>query len=403
MSGPRVLQLRERLIAGGDAFAWPFAPIWPEHFDTSLVAAVKSFQSRHGLPPDGVVGRQTQAELDVPVEERVEQLRVNLERLRWVAQDLHGDYLLVDVAGFSAQLYEDDSLAWSSRVVVGRPYRETPSFRSVLSAVVLNPSWTVPPTILRHDVLPKVAGNPARLAAMHMRVVDAKGHEVDPGKVDWTRFRTGAPFPYQLVQPPGPRNPLGELKFLLPNPYAIYLHDTPDKNVFERPGRALSSGCIRIERPQELAVRLLDDDERWSPDALRGAIDAGGTLTVPLSREVPVMLLYFTARADQHGVVRFRPDLYGRDAEVLAALQAPFRFSPVDRPGQRAGSARVGRASLRRSISSNNPMPASMAATKTAALSSPMPSATSPGPGQKPATPQPTPNTMLPPTSRRSM
>lgn len=335
MTGARVQHLRERLAASGDALARPAPPAGPEDFDGTLAEAVHRFQSRHGLAPDGVVGRETQQALDIGVAQRIEQLRVNLERLRWVAQDLHGDYLLVDVAGFSAQLYEDDRLAWTSRVTVGRPYRRTPSLRTSVTAIVLNPTWTVPPTILREDLLPKLARDPAHLAALQLRVTDRAGRPVDPATVDWSRYRGAARgFPYQLVQPPGPLNPLGELKFVLSNSQAIYLHDTPDKTQFGRASRALSSGCIRVERAHQLAVRLLDDPEQWSPEALREAIARGRTTTVALPRELPVMLLYFTARAEE-GQVLFHPDLYGRDPQVLAALRAPVRLAPVDPPPQR--------------------------------------------------------------------
>jgi murein L,D-transpeptidase YcbB/YkuD len=152
---------------------------------------------------------------------------------------------------------------------------------------------------------------------------------VDSTSIAWKRYRSGG-FPYQIVQAPGEDNPLGRVKFMLPNPHAVYLHDTPAGELFQRSERAFSSGCIRLEQTFDLAVLLLDDPERWSADALRAAIATGETRTVRVKRRVPVMLLYFTAEADEDGTVRFRPDLYGRDPRVLAALGAPFRFSPVD-------------------------------------------------------------------------
>jgi murein L,D-transpeptidase YcbB/YkuD len=325
-SGPRVAALRARLAATGD--------IGPDttagaDFDATLDAAVRRFQDRHGLVVDGVVGRRTLAALNVDVAWRIDQLRVNLERVRWVAQDLAGDYLVVDIAGFAARLVLDGRLAWSSRVVVGRPYRRTPVFRATLDHLVLNPTWTVPPTILREDVVPKVVQDPAYLERHHMQVVDARGRPVDIASIAWDRYRSGS-FPYQIVQAPGEDNPLGRVKFMLPNPHAVYLHDTPAGELFQRSERAFSSGCIRLEQTFDLAVLLLDDPERWSADALRAAIASGETRTVRVKRRLPVMLLYFTAEADEDGTVRFRPDLYGRDPRVLAALGAPFRFSPVD-------------------------------------------------------------------------
>jgi murein L,D-transpeptidase YcbB/YkuD len=328
LSQARVAALRARLEASdGDLAASPAAEA--VRFDDALEAAVRRFQERHGIAADGVVGPRTLQALNVSAAARVEQVRVNLERLRWVAQDLAGDYLIVDIAGFTARLYLDNRLAWSSRTVVGRPYRRTPVFRATMRYLVLNPTWTVPPTVLRKDVLPKARRDPGYLARNHMRIVDAGGRGVDPAAVDWERLGAGR-FPYQIVQAPGEDNALGKIKFMLPNPQAVYLHDTPSRQLFLRTERAFSSGCIRLERPLELAVLLLDDPRRWSADALRAAIASGETRVVPVKRQVPVMVLYFTAQTDEDGSVRFQPDLYRRDARVAEALAAPFRFAPVD-------------------------------------------------------------------------
>jgi murein L,D-transpeptidase YcbB/YkuD len=325
----RVAALRARLAASGDAAAEE--PPDPDLFDEALAAAVRRFQARHGLASDGVAGRRTLGALNVDVERRIDQIRVNLERLRWVAQDLAGDYLVVDIAGFSARLHLGGRLAWSSRIVVGRPYRETPAFRATMRAVVFNPAWTVPPTILKEDLLPKLVDDPGYLERHRMRVVDQTGQPIDAARLDWRQYRS-RPFPYRIVQAPGGDNPLGGIEFVLPNPHAVFLHDTPARGLFEKPERAFSSGCIRMERALELAVLLLDDPERWSAAAIGAAIQTGERRTVPVKRRVPVMLLYFSAAAEEDGAVHFRPDLYDRDPRVLAALGAPFRFSPVAAP-----------------------------------------------------------------------
>jgi murein L,D-transpeptidase YcbB/YkuD len=335
MRDARVAALRRRLAASGDLPAAEAAE--PDRFDTELEEAVKRFQARHGLAVDGAVGRRTVEALNVEPARRVDQIRVNLERARWVAQDLKGDFLLVDIAGFDATLYLGGEPAWHSRAVVGRPYRKTPVFRAAMKYLVLNPTWTVPPTILREDVLPQVAKNPAYLAKNHMQVVDDRGRPVDPAAIDWSRH-PAQPFPYHIVQDPGDDNSLGRIKFMFPNGHSVYLHDTPAKALFDRTERAFSSGCIRIERPVELAARLLDDGERWSAERLHEAIATGETRTVPVKREVPVLLLYFTAAPDGTGGIAFRPDVYGRDGPVLAALGRAFRFSPVD--GMRTRAAR---------------------------------------------------------------
>ena len=326
----RVPALRERLRGSGDHLQPP--PSDRELFDDALRDAVVAFQARHGLEPDGAVGRKTVAALQIDVGRRIDQIRVNLERLRWIAQDVAGDYLLVNIAGFNARLHLDGILAWQSRVVVGRPYRKTPAFRAEMQYLVLNPEWVIPPTILKEDVLPKVARDRAYLAEHDMHVVTNAGREIDDRDVDWARYGRGG-FPHQIVQAAGPDNPLGRVKFMLPNPYAVYLHDTPAKTLFQRSERAYSSGCIRLERPMELAVLLLDDPGQWSAEALEAEIAKGETRNVQIGRRVPVMILYHTAEVGEDGRTYFHPDLYAQDAAVLEALARPFRFSAVGRTG----------------------------------------------------------------------
>jgi murein L,D-transpeptidase YcbB/YkuD len=329
----RVAQLRARLHASGDLAA----PSDDPRFDAELEAAVRRFQARHGLEADGIAGRATLAALNVPVARRIDQVRANLERLRWVARDLAGEYLLVDIAGFAAELWLDDAPAWFARVVIGKPIRTTPEFRARMKYLVLNPEWNVPPTILREDVLPRVLRDPGYLDRHAMRLVDRAGHVVETAAVDWARHRARPDaFPYRIVQSPGGDNPLGSVKFMFPNDHAVYLHDTPSPALFDRTVRAASSGCIRIERPLELARLLLGDPQHWSTAQLQEAIAGGGTRTLPVRRNVPVLLLYFTATAGADGEPHFRPDLYERDRPIIRALGAPFRFAPVDRTGRAA-------------------------------------------------------------------
>jgi murein L,D-transpeptidase YcbB/YkuD len=320
-----VAMLRSRLALSGDLRSVS-APD-PDLYDAALEKAVMRFQRRHGLDPDGLAGRRTRAELDVGVQARIDQIRVNLERLRWVAQNLKGDYLLVDIAGFRARLVLDGKTAWSSRVVVGQPFRSTPVFRATMKYIVLNPTWNVPPTILEKDIVPKVAQDPGFLARHHMRVLSLDGREIDPSTVEWKQY-VGGTLPYQIVQVPGDDNPLGRIKFMFPNEHDVYLHDTPAHSLFLKSTRAFSSGCIRVEHPIALALSLLDDPSRWNDQTLSEVITRGETHSIFIKRQVPVLLLYWTAVADQDGVVAFKPDLYGRDAAVLRGLDGPFRFSP---------------------------------------------------------------------------
>jgi len=326
MRDARVAALRARLALAGDLASADAAD--PDLYDDALEGAVADFQDRHGLEPDGLVGRRTLAALNVGVQARIEQIRVNLERLRWVAQDLKGDYLLVDIAGFRARLVLGGRTVWTSRVVVGRPYRMTPEFRATMRYIVLNPTWNVPPTILDEDIVPKLARDPGMLARDHMKVLDLGGNEVDPTSVDWAKYAGSTP-PYQIVQAPGDGNPLGRLKFMFPNGHDVYLHDTPARELFDKSERAFSSGCIRVQHPLALALALLDDPQRWSVQTLAEAIGTGETRSISVRRKVPVMLLYWTAVADENGTVEFHPDLYERDAPVLKGLEAPFRIDPV--------------------------------------------------------------------------
>ncbi|MBI1182409.1 MAG: L,D-transpeptidase family protein, partial [Alphaproteobacteria bacterium] len=245
MTDPRVPALRSRLQISGDY--QPDHPADPDLYDGAIVEAVKRFQERHGLDGDGVVGARTVAALNVTAAQRVDQLRVNLERARWVLNRLGREFIIVNIPGFHLYVMKDGQPVLDERVVVGRTYRQTPMFKSAVKTIVLNPTWTVPPTILKNDVLPKIARDPGYLAAQNMVVVDANGTRLDPAAIDWQRARHG--FPYSIVQQPGPENALGRIKFLFPNPYSVYLHDTPHRELFAKTVRTFSSGCIRIEKP----------------------------------------------------------------------------------------------------------------------------------------------------------
>ncbi len=322
--GARIPALRARLQSEG----WLVGPAGgapdADLYDEALAEAVRRFQQRHGLDADAAVGRLTLAALNTSAAQRVAQMRVNLERLRWLAQDMVGDRLEVDVAAYAARLHLDGRLAWASRAVVGRPSRKTPSLRDSVRHLVFNPQWVVPPTILREDVMPAVARDPAYLVEHRLRVVDRGGQTVDPAEIDWMHpSRNG--FPYTLVQDAGAEGSLGRLKFSLGNRYSIYLHDTNAPALFGRPVRAFSSGCVRLERPLELALLLLDDAGRWNAETLEVALATGKTRTVPVRRQIPTLLYYVTAGLDDAGALQLRADIYDHDAQVLAALDAPQR------------------------------------------------------------------------------
>jgi murein L,D-transpeptidase YcbB/YkuD len=295
-------------------------------YDDSVAAAVQVFQRRHGLAEDGRLGPAARAALNVPVEVRINQIKVNLERARWILHDLDSTVVVVNIAAFRVYYVVGGRVVWQARTVVGQPYRETPIFRALIRYLVFNPTWTVPKTIFDEDVLPEVRTNPVKaLKKRGLRVVDHSGREIDPLTIDWAHY-TSANFPYSLRQDPGEDNALGRVKFMLPNPYTVYLHDTPHKDLFERPQRAFSSGCIRVENALELADVLLNEKNAWNRTAIDSVIATGETRTVTLHRPVPVMVLYWTAWVGADGRLSFRNDLYGRDARVLRALNGPFQF-----------------------------------------------------------------------------
>ena len=316
----RVPALRERLLVEPES-GLDEATRRSSHYDPALVEAVKRFQAGHGLEPDGVIGAQTLLALNTSPARRVEQIRANLERLRWVAADLRGDRLLVDIVGYHADLVLDGQPVWESKVIVGKPARKTPSLRDSVVNLVFNPKWVVPPTILREDVIPRAARNPGYLASQRLRVVDRSGQSVDPSTIDWGSARQSG-FPYRVVQQSGADGSLGRIKFALSNPYAIYLHDTNARSLFGRAERALSSGCVRVAKPAELARILLDDPVSWSAEALEAALASGRTRTVGVGRDVTVLLHYSTAGLDEHGRLQLRNDIYDYDRAILDTLAA---------------------------------------------------------------------------------
>ena len=319
----RIPALRARLAASGDLEPAAGAPD-TEAYDPPLEAAVRRFQARMGLEADGVAGAGTIAELNVPAAKRIQQLRVNLDRGRILLHDLPEKFVVVNIAGYTAYVIEGQDVVWSARVQVGKPYRKTPNFRSEINYVVFNPTWTVPPGIIRADILPAAKADPASITRKGLKVLEPGGREVDPASVDWSRF-SGGHIPYTLRQDPGPKNALGRVKLMFPNEYFVYLHDTPSQALFERAERAFSSGCVRVERALELASIVLDDPQRWNAQSIDAVIAGGKLQNVTLARKVPVLLAYWTAWVDAKGRTNFRRDLYGQDAKWAAALDAPFR------------------------------------------------------------------------------
>lgn len=291
-------------------------------YDDALRGALVAFQARHGLDTDGVVGAKTVAALNMPVESRIRQLEVNLERWRWLPQDLGRRHVLVNIAGFHLEAVEPGREPLDMRVIVGKGYRRTPVFSDLMTYMVLNPSWEVPQKIASQDILPQIKKDPGIFSVKGFTLLSGWGadaREIDPGTVEWTRIPAGT-FPYRLRQKPGPLNALGRVKFMFPNAFNVYLHDTPARELFVKSERTFSSGCIRIEQPLELAAWLLQGQEGWNREALDASLTDGREKTVRLATPAAVHLLYWTAWIDDDGVLQFRNDIYGRDQRVEDAL-----------------------------------------------------------------------------------
>lgn len=326
MQGEAVRQLRRRLAASGDLGQWSTAS---DRYDDDLASAVARFQKRHRIDIyapgaddyEGAVGEDTLDMLNLPVEYWIDRIRVNLERARWVLRDVPERFVAVDIADFRVRFIKDERTAWTARAQVGDPYRHTPVFQSAIRYMEVNPTWTVPPGILDRDVLPGIKENPGYLKKKQLRVVDLNGRPVATESIRWTRY-SALSLPYKLVQAPGPENPLGRIKFIFPNPYYVFMHDTPDKGEFEEEKRALSAGCIRVERPFELA-RLILQEDGGDGDSLMEALASGATLRFHLQKPLPIVLNYGTVGVDREGSVIFREDIYDRDDKLLDGLNGP--------------------------------------------------------------------------------
>lgn len=323
---PRVAALRTRLVATGELPPdGAVAAGDPERFGEDVERAVRAFQRRHGLGVDGVVGPATLAALNVSAAERARQIRLNLERWRWLPTELGRRHVIVNAANFELDLVEDGEEVFTSRVVVGKPFRRTPVFSDRITYVVLSPYWHVPHSLAIQDQVPLQRRDPAYFGRVGMRVFRGWGDdaaEIDPASIDWNRL-SGANFPYRLRQDPGPHNFLGGVKIMFPNRFNVYLHDTPARELFESSRRDFSSGCIRVEKALELTEMLLREVPGWDVARMRRSVERRREETVRLATAVPVHLLYLTAWVGPNRTVQFRGDIYDRDAPLAAALGAP--------------------------------------------------------------------------------
>ena len=323
---PRLSTLMRRLAVTGDMDNMQtFAPV--TEYDEVLQTGVRHFQERHGLDADAIIGPATIEALNVTAEQRVLQLEINLERARWVLDDIADDFILVNIAGFRAYLMHDREIAWQTKVQVGTTYHQSPVFRDEMKYVVFNPTWTVPYSIASKEMLPHLQSDPEYYLKRDFDLKDRGGNLIDPTTVDWSSVSRHN-FSYTLVQRPGPSNALGRVKFMFPNKHAVYLHDTPSKYLFGQAERAFSHGCIRVEHPYEFAELLLGPG--WDQDKIAATLDSKETKTVLLPKPLPVLLMYWTAIVSQDGEVFFYNDVYERDQNIADALDEPFRIELPD-------------------------------------------------------------------------
>jgi murein L,D-transpeptidase YcbB/YkuD len=316
---PRVASLRARLARLG--YVVPAGEIVGSAFDPGLTDAVEAFQHDYGLNADGVVGALTLAAINAPVESRLAAVTVNLERMRWLDRTPEPRYLLVNIPDFSVRLIEDGKTTWESKVVVGKTHvTETPEFSGVVKFMVVNPTWHIPDSIAIRDYLPKLQKDPMVLKRQNIRLLTRAGTEIDPRLVDFNQY-TPETFPFRIKQRPSDDNALGKVKFLFPNQNSVYMHDTPHRELFARDVRAFSNGCIRLQKPYELAEIVLEGQVPDPKARFDELVATGKEKTITLERTIPVHIDYRTVWFDDAGTVHYRPDVYGRDAKVFDALE----------------------------------------------------------------------------------
>jgi len=287
-------------------------------FDESLALAINSFQLRHGLQADGILGRRTVREINKSMTVRANQLAINLERARQLSLLQDERYILVNVPEYKLYVVENGQTIYESKVIVGKKKNKTPVLSSVISEFVLNPYWNVPKSITRNEIIPKLQEDPDYLARNDMKVITRLNNRnlfLSPYEVDWLNVDLDE-APLRIRQDPGKKNALGRIKFLFPNNYSVYLHDTPTRKLFDRNTRALSHGCVRVENPLKLAEVLLQDSPTWTTEELYKHANRNKTKVIKLDNPIPVHITYMTAWVDDLGIIQFRPDIYKRDSQL---------------------------------------------------------------------------------------
>ena len=303
-------------------------------YDDQLAKAVRAFQKRHGLKPDGIIGRRTIARMnalrDKGPQARLRKLELNMERLRWMPRDFGREHFLVNQPAYEVYLVRDGRTTWKSRVVIGKPTNQTAFFSDVMEYMEFNPYWGVPQSIITKEMMPKLLRDPGWLDKQGYELYDRKGRRISSWEVDWSQYAGQSKVPFDVRQPPGEKNALGRMKFMFPNAHAIYMHDTPMRHLFKRRKRAYSHGCVRVAKPWEMA-RLVTG---LSEEEVHRHVDSGKNHKLMLPRKIPVHLVYFTAWPDDQGRIHYYEDVYGRDKLLRKALNKVRRALRVTVPAQ---------------------------------------------------------------------
>jgi murein L,D-transpeptidase YcbB/YkuD len=318
-SDPSVVVLRKNLVITGDLKA---ATSDNAEFDNELVEAVRHFEARHGLEPDGLLDPKVIEIMNVPVDFRIAQIEANLERLRWLPNDMGTRHIVVNIPAYELQVHEGEQVPLTMKVVVGANANRTPLFSDLMETVVFSPYWNIPESIATKEILPKIMKDKDYRLRQNIEVVKVgkTSEVVDPSRINWNAAPSD--FQYQLRQKPGAANSLGLVKFLFPNEFNVYLHDTPADNLFDRYTRNFSHGCVRVEKPADLAAYLLRDQPEWTAERIEKAMHANKETHVALKATVPVHIVYWTAWVDAQGLLQIRPDVYGYGYPARAAAAA---------------------------------------------------------------------------------
>lgn len=317
MSDPRMPLIRARLELTGDLSKSAGAGEDPNLYSNAIAKGVKRFQRRVGLNDEGIIGKLSLIQMNISAKERLRQIVVNMERWRWMPQNMGNTHIMVNIAAFELYRVKNNKVIETKNVVVGQKFHQTPVFFDKMKYVVLNPNWTLPYSIATNELLPKLQKDPNYLKA-DFEVLRG-GKPVDPYSIDWTQYSKNG-FPFVFRQRPGPTNALGQVKFIFPNKHAIYLHDTPSKSLFTRRSRAFSHGCIRVHKPIGLAEHILAQVPGWTPQRILATLASRKLTRVNLVKPIPIHLVYATVWAGKNGTVNFRPDIYGRDRKLYRAL-----------------------------------------------------------------------------------